>query len=108
MKADGVGAVLTLLSKFWFDWFKKELPDVKTHFVSMGLPQALKSRLSPADAKTLEHRSMVVQRLEILPLESICRGYITGQSNDLAIHSESLTCSRLSVVVLQEDKYCQW
>ena len=73
------GAVLTMLSKFWFELFSKELSDVKTHFVSMGLPSSLKAKLPKDVVTAVEPRSMVVKRLEMLPLESICRGYISGE-----------------------------
>lgn len=73
------GAVLTMLSKFWFELLQSEMPGVRTHFISVGIPASLKSTLSTEDAAALDHRTMVVKRLEVLPLESICRGYITGQ-----------------------------
>ena len=81
------GAVLTMLSKFWFELIRRDMPSLKTHFVAMGLPESLKQTLSQEDLRALEHRSMVVKRLEVLPIESICRGYITGQlSRERPLH----------------------
>lgn len=103
------GAVLTMLSAFWFELFKKELPNVKSHFVSIGLPASLKSKLSKEDAAALEYRSMVVRRLEVLPIESIIRGYITGQRHFLVTSLLSLlTLYRLCMVFIPEERYRQW
>lgn len=75
------GAILTLMSKFWFEFLHAQLPDVKTHYVSAGLPKSLKSSLPDQDARELSCRCMVVKRLDVLPIESICRGYISGKMN---------------------------
>ena len=69
------GAILTQLSRFWFDFLKTKLPNVKTHFISPGLPKNL-----VGDVRADVRRSMVVRKLEMLPLESICRGYISGSA----------------------------
>ena len=81
---DEKGSVLTQLSAFWFRHLQDSLPDLKTHFVSVGLPDELKARLQgdvgPNFASQLEARSMVVKKLRMLPIESIVRGYITGSA----------------------------
>jgi len=66
--------LLTQLSTHWFTLISQWLPSLKTHFVSSDLPPSL-----PAEVQsTLSKRSMQVRRFEIVPLESIVRGYITG------------------------------
>ena len=61
----GKGAVLTGLSAFWF---AKTGHIVPNHFLSAtdGVPEDVRGR------------AMVVRRLEMLPVECVVRGYITG------------------------------
>lgn len=52
------------------------MPSLKTHFLSADLPSTI-----PSEARSgLEKRSMQVRRHQIVPLESIVRGYITGSA----------------------------
>ncbi len=67
------GRVLTAMSAFWFD----ELSDVApSHLISTDLADL------PAGAKRpeLAGRIMLCRRAEMLPLECIVRGYITGSA----------------------------
>lgn len=74
----GKGALLTQLSGMWFDLIQTKLPDLKTHLISLDLPATLSV---PDGAKAqLKGRSMLVRRYEILPIEAIVRGYITGSA----------------------------
>ena len=61
----GKGAVLTGLSAFWFS---KTGHIVDNHYISAtdGVPDEVRGR------------AMVVKRLEMLPVECVVRGYITG------------------------------
>lgn len=61
------GAVLTQLSKFWFDKTSHIIPN---HIVSMEIPKHL--------PKSLHGRSMIVKKAIPLRLECVVRGYITG------------------------------
>jgi phosphoribosylaminoimidazole-succinocarboxamide synthase len=69
----GKGRVLTQLSLFWFDLLKGVCPN---HLVTADLAQM------PASVQQyraqLEGRTMLVRRLQILPVEAIVRGYLTG------------------------------
>lgn len=56
------------------------IPDLQTHYISMGLPPILQQRLPPSMVSQLQQRSMVVKRLKVFPIESIVRGYITGSA----------------------------
>jgi phosphoribosylaminoimidazole-succinocarboxamide synthase len=52
------------------------MPTLKTHFLSSDLPSSI-----PSEARSqLDKRSMQVRRYQIVPLESIVRGYITGSA----------------------------
>jgi len=71
------GALLTTLSHFWFRILPTLLPSLRTHFLTLSLPPNIAS--SPL-APTFQNRSMQVRRLNIFPIESIVRGYITGSA----------------------------
>jgi phosphoribosylaminoimidazole-succinocarboxamide synthase len=65
------GAVLTGLSQFWFDRTKAILPN---HVVAWRLGEFPEAARAPQ----LAGRAMLVRKAEIVPLECIVRGYITG------------------------------
>lgn len=69
--------MLTLMSAHWFAVLTKEIPGLKTHFVSLDLPESLAA--SPL-AAAYRNRAMQVRKLKVLPIESIVRGYITGSA----------------------------
>lgn len=72
----GKGRLLTLMTSHWFEYLRTQLPDLKTHFVSLNLPNTV-----PTTAKSkYEGRSMVVRKLKVFPIEAIVRGYITGSA----------------------------
>jgi len=68
----GKGNVLTALSNFWFD---RTGPIVANHLSDRTLEDVVPD---PVERAPLEGRSMVVRRLEPLPIEAIVRGYIVG------------------------------
>ena len=66
------GRVLTQLSLFWFRHFA----DVPNHLVTADVaeyPEVLKPY-----AADLDGRSMIVKKLEMVPVECIARGYLVG------------------------------
>lgn len=65
------GAILTGMSRFWFD-FTKDI--VKNHMISVDVNDM------PQEFRTDEFRgrSMLCKKLTMLPIECIVRGYITG------------------------------
>lgn len=69
----GKGVVLTQISKFWFDFFQD---DVKHHLISMD-PSDIKG-LSDAQRHSLIGRIMICRKAEVVPVECIVRGYLTG------------------------------
>ena len=68
------------MSAFWFEYFKWQLPDLRTHLVKVGLPDLVSDIVSKDDLLEYGPRSMVVQRCDVIPIESIVRGYITGSA----------------------------
>ena len=67
------GRVLTQLSLFWFDFLKKI---VQNHLITANVdeyPQALRKH---ADA--LRGRSMLVKKAEMIDIECVARGYLSG------------------------------
>ena len=65
------GAILTLMSKFWFDFTKDILPN---HMISVDVNDMPEFFRKPE----FTGNSMKVKKLRMLPLECIVRGYITG------------------------------
>ncbi|MFM7837393.1 MAG: phosphoribosylaminoimidazolesuccinocarboxamide synthase [Planctomycetaceae bacterium] len=65
------GEVLTRLSQFWFD-----LLGVSHHFLSDD-PEQLPLPAG-TDVASLRGRSMVVRRTEVIPIECVARGYLSG------------------------------
>jgi phosphoribosylaminoimidazole-succinocarboxamide synthase len=67
------GRVLTQLSIFWFDFLRELTP---THFISASVddyPEPLR-----AHRAQLEGRSMLVKRADMVQIECVARGYISG------------------------------
>ena len=67
------GRILTQLSKFWFDLTEKIVPN---HILSTKVEDY------PKDCKPyqeiLKGRSMLVRKAEVLPIECVVRGYLSG------------------------------
>ena len=67
------GRVLTQLSIFWFDFLRDVVP---THFLTAGVadyPAPL-----PQFEDQLQGRSMLVKRADMVEIECVARGYISG------------------------------
>lgn len=65
------GAILTQMSKFWFDFTKDIVPN---HMISVDvkdMPEFFQN-------ERFDGNSMLCKKLEMLPIECIVRGYITG------------------------------
>ncbi|MYF11051.1 MAG: phosphoribosylaminoimidazolesuccinocarboxamide synthase [Gammaproteobacteria bacterium] len=69
----GKGVVLTQISKFWFDLFAADTPH---HLVSTDPADV--PGLSAAEREALAGRIMLCRKTEVVPIECIARGYITG------------------------------
>jgi len=71
----GKGRILTQLSLFWFHKLNDIIPN---HLISTdidSMPEEVRRHRTIA-----EGRSMLVRKAEVIPLEAIVRGYITGSA----------------------------
>ncbi|KAK0390817.1 hypothetical protein NLU13_0320 [Sarocladium strictum] len=71
------GAILTLASAHWFRVLSERIPGLRTHFLSLDVPDTV------ADAgvkEQLRNRTMLVKKLEVVKVEAIVRGYLTGSA----------------------------
>jgi len=71
----GKGKILNQITCFWLRWLEQQ-GVCKTHLITDDvdkMPEAVRKH-----AGLLKGRSMLVKKLEMLPIEAIIRGYITG------------------------------
>lgn len=67
------GKVLTKISEFWFKYSEHI---IKNHLITTDVNKFPKECLEYGE--DLEGRSMLVKKAEVVPIESVVRGYITG------------------------------
>ncbi len=67
------GIVLTQISKFWFDFLSS---DIEHHLISDDVADYPEPFCNYADQLT--GRSMLVKKVEVLPVECVIRGYLAG------------------------------
>ncbi len=67
------GKVLTQLSKFWFDMTKEIIPN---HIISTEVEDFPGE--CQAYRETLRDRSMLVVKTDVIPIECVVRGYLSG------------------------------
>ena len=65
------GTVLTQMSKFWFDYTKDIVPNHMISVDTKDMPEYFQN-------EEYNGKSMMCKKLEMLPIECIVRGYITG------------------------------
>ena len=65
------GAILTKMSKFWFDFTKDIVPNHMLSTEVADMPEFFQT-------KEFDGNSMKCKKLKMLPVECIVRGYITG------------------------------
>ncbi len=65
------GRVLTQISTFWFDFLDEPNHLLSVNVDELGLP-------SDTDAESLDGRSMLVKKTEVVPIECVIRGYLDG------------------------------
>lgn len=68
---EGKGRILTKMSEFWFSLTKDIIPNHLITSDTEQMPEFFRN-------KDFEGRSMLVRKLNMLPIECIVRGYITG------------------------------
>ncbi|MDA1076275.1 MAG: phosphoribosylaminoimidazolesuccinocarboxamide synthase [Proteobacteria bacterium] len=69
----GKGIVLTQISKFWFEFFSGK---INHHLVSTDVADV--PGLTDQQRSDLKGRIMLCRKTQVLPVECIARGYITG------------------------------
>lgn len=91
------GAVLTKMSAFWFDFTSDLVPN---HLISISAADM------PAFFQTEEFagRSMKCKKLEMLPIECIVRGYITGSGWESYKQNGTVCGIRLPQGLQESDK----
>jgi phosphoribosylaminoimidazole-succinocarboxamide synthase len=67
------GIILTQISKFWFDFLS---PDIEHHMISDDV--AVFPEPFCNHSEQLAGRSMLVKKVEVLPIECVVRGYLAG------------------------------
>jgi phosphoribosylaminoimidazole-succinocarboxamide synthase len=67
------GKVLTALSLFWFERFAREFPN---HLIAADVAK-YPTQLQPF-AGQIAGRSMLVRKAEVVPIECVARGYLSG------------------------------
>ena len=90
------GAILTQMSKFWFDYTRDIVPN---HMISVDvkdMPEFFQN-------KEYEGKSMMCKKLQMIPIECIVRGYITG-SGWASYQENGTVCGITLPVGLQESK----
>lgn len=65
------GRVLTQLSRFWFQQLDQPHHLISTDVDDFGLP-------ADVDRRVLEGRSMLVRKTQVVPIECVVRGYLSG------------------------------
>ena len=70
-KITNKGAILTQMSRFWFDFTKDIVPN---HMISVDV----KDMPEFFQQEQFEGNSMMCHKLDMIPIECIVRGYITG------------------------------
>lgn len=65
------GAILTQMSKFWFDYTSDIVPNHMLSVDVQDMPEFFRQ-------EQFDGNSMMCRKLEMLPIECIVRGYITG------------------------------
>lgn len=67
----GKGEILTRLSQFWFGLLQVPNHLLSTDVTSLPLPAG-------TDIQSLQGRSLVVRRTQVIPVECVVRGYLSG------------------------------
>lgn len=98
------GEVLTRISRFWFDRFASVVPN---HLITADVdrfPAELRDRLPDSSLASLEGRSMLVRRAEVVPFECVVRGYLAGSGWKEYRESGAICGHRLPAGLVESSK----
>ena len=70
-KVSKKGTILTQMSKFWFDYTREIVPNHMLSIDVKDMPEFFRN-------ENFDGNSMMCKKLNMLPIECIVRGYITG------------------------------
>ena len=93
------GKVLTKISEFWFDFSKHIIPN---HLISTNVNEF------PVECRQykniLQGRSMLVKKAEVVPIECIVRGYISGSGWNDYKQTKSISGIKLREGLVDSEK----
>ena len=96
-KVTDKGAILTQMSKFWFDFTKDIVPNHMLSVDVKDMPEFFQN-------EKFDGNSMMCKKLEMLPIECIVRGYITGSGWE-SYKKTGLVCGiKLKEGLIESDK----
>ena len=103
------GVLLTQMTAHWMKVLSAAIPDLKTHLISLDLPQEITNEQSITQdiVKSLEGRSMVVGKYKIFAIEAIVRGYITGSAWSEYKKSGTMNGRKLREGLRESEKFDQ-
>ena len=91
------GAILTQMSKFWFEFTKDLVPN---HMISVDVKDMPEFFQKPE----FDGNSMMCKKLEMLPIECIVRGYITGSGWESYKKNGTVCGIKLPEGLIESDK----
>ena len=93
------GIVLTQISKFWFEFFGSEF---EHHFITDDVSQFPEPFCDYEDQLSL--RSMLVKKVQVMPVECVVRGYLAGSAWNEYRDSGTVCGVKLPSGLRQSDK----
>lgn len=91
------GAILTQMSKFWFDFTKDIVPNHMISVDTKDMPEFF-------NQERFDGNSMMCKKLEMLPVECIVRGYITGSGWESYKKDQTVCAIKLPEGLQESDK----
>lgn len=91
------GAILTQMSRFWFDYTKDIVPNHMLSVDVKDMPEFFRQ-------ERFDGNSMMCKKLEMLPIECIVRGYITGSGWESYKENGTVCGIRLPEGLQESDK----
>ncbi len=91
------GAILTQMSKFWFDFTKDIVPNHMISVDTKDMPEFF-------NQERFDGNSMMCKKLEMLPIECIVRGYITGSGWESYKKDQTVCSIKLPEGLKESDK----
>lgn len=94
---EGKGKILTGMSKFWFDFTSKDVPNHMISADTADMPEYFRNEM-------FEGRSMLCRKLKMMPVECIVRGYITGSGWQSYVKTGTVCGIRLQQGLRESEK----